>query len=137
MQYGTSLCNYCYLLYNLNSANPAKRYEARENAGEVVFTYNPGGISDVSWKQQQIVKVQNVDCEPLTENFKYMFQKILDKSRGKWLSAYTDDDRVSLNSTVLQISISCKSVAEIHFFLIGGGANRSVVRGGGDTPPEN
>ena len=69
---------------NFNSATPAKRYEARENAGEVVLTYNPGRISDtdVTWKQLQTVKVQNVEYEPLTEKFKYMFQKIIDKSQG-------------------------------------------------------
>ena len=77
---------------NFNSATPAKRYEARENAGEVVLTYNPGRISDtdVTWKQLQTVKVQNVEYEPLTEKFKYMFQKIIDKSQGT-VSGYKVD----------------------------------------------
>ena len=65
------------------SATPAKRYEARENAGEVVLTYNPSGMSDknITWKQQQIVNVRNAHDKPLTEKFKYMFQKMLDKSQ--------------------------------------------------------
>lgn len=73
------------LFYRLQySATPAKRYEARENAGEIVLTYNPGGIPDknLAWNQRQIVKVQNVELEPLTKKFKYMFQKIVHKSQG-------------------------------------------------------
>ena len=62
----------------------AKRYEARLNAGEVVLTYNPAEMPNktVTWKQHLAVKVQHVDCEPLTEKFKYMFQKTLNKSEG-------------------------------------------------------
>ena len=37
---------------------------------------------NIKWKQQQIVNVQNAHDKPLTEKFKYMFQKILDKSQG-------------------------------------------------------
>ncbi|XP_028396086.1 DNA polymerase alpha subunit B-like [Dendronephthya gigantea] len=65
------------------SATPAKRYEARENPGEVALTYNPGGMPDknLAWSQRQTIKVQNLELEPLKEKFKYMFQKIVDKSQ--------------------------------------------------------
>ena len=66
------------------SATPAKRYGERLNAGEVVLTHNPAEIPDktITWKQHIAVKVQNVEHNPLTEKFKYMFQKTLDKSQG-------------------------------------------------------
>jgi hypothetical protein len=42
---------------------------------------------NITWKQQQSIDVRSVDNEPLTEKFKYMFQKILDKSQGMWLAS--------------------------------------------------
>ena len=61
------------------------RYEARENAGEVVSTYNPSGMmeNNISWKgHHKNLEVTRVEDEPLTDQFKYMFQKISDKSQG-------------------------------------------------------
>lgn len=71
--------------FNFNSSTPAKRYEARENAGEVLLTYNPGGMSEQNdkLKQQQIVKLKHVQDEPLVAKFKHMFQKVFDKSQGE------------------------------------------------------
>ena len=68
------------------SATPAKRYEARENAGEVVFTYNPGSVlvENISWKghHSNLIIKNSVDDKPLAKRFKYMFQKVFDKSQG-------------------------------------------------------
>lgn len=66
------------------SATPAKRYEARENACEVALTYNPGGVleKDINWNgHHSNLEIKDVSDKPLTERFKYMFQKILDKSQ--------------------------------------------------------
>ncbi|XP_046848130.1 LOW QUALITY PROTEIN: DNA polymerase alpha subunit B-like [Xenia sp. Carnegie-2017] len=66
------------------SSTPAKRYESRENAGEVVTTFNPTCVLDenISWSRQQDVKIKNVVDEPLTKKYKYMFQKIIDKTQA-------------------------------------------------------
>lgn len=72
------------------SSTPAKRYGSRENAGEVATTFNPTCVLDenISWSRQQDVKIKNVVDEPLTKKYKYMFQKIIDKTQGSFVLGF-------------------------------------------------
>ena len=62
---------------------------------------------NITWKQQQSIDVRSVDNEPLTEKFKYMFQKILDKSQGMWLGSLGEDG-ISTTKCYHGFALSCE-----------------------------
>ena len=64
------------------SATPAKKYNSRNNRGEVVVTHGP--VNGVKWEgTDQTVTVEHYNTDQsLSRTFKYMFQKLSEKFRG-------------------------------------------------------